>query len=155
MLKNIILALSLLLSSSYSTTRESIKDSNNTIKVKTLSGKKLVIFVNSANLQKAGMGLGIALSGAKQGASVTIVLGADAIKYALKDGEQNIYFAKERTPRRLLQDAIKSGASVQLCSANTEIMGLDEDDFILGTKIIISTDIFAKVFEDGVRVISF
>ena len=101
------------------------------------------------------MGVGIASSAVKQGALVTVVMGADAIKYALKEGDQNVYFAKHRTPRKLLQGAISHGLTLQLCSANTEEIGMDEDDFIKGAKIVISTEIFAKVFEDEVRVISF
>jgi len=134
------------------------KENNSTkksVKKKTLSGKKLVIFVSNGDLQIAGMGFGIALSGVKQGADVTIVIGANALKYAFKEGDQNIYFAKERTPRALLEEALKNGAEVQLCSANTEELGFDEDDFIEGVKVVISTQIFAKVYEDGVRVISF
>ncbi len=134
------------------------KENNSTqksVKKKTLSGKKLVVFVSNGDLQVAGMGLGIALSGVKQGADVTIVIGANALKYAFKEGDQNVYFAKGRTPRALLKEALKSGAEVQLCSANTEEMGLDEDDFIAGVKLVISTEIFAKVYEEGVRVISF
>jgi len=124
-------------------------------KKKTLSEKNLVIFVSNGNLQVVGMGFGIALSGVKQGANVTIVIGANAIKYALKEGDQNIYFAKGRTPRALLKDAIKYGAIVQMCSANTNEMNLDEDDFVDGVKTVISTEIFAKVFDKDTKIISF
>jgi len=125
------------------------------VKKKKLSGKRLMVVVSSGELKKAGMGFALALSGAKQGAEVTLLIGADAIKYALTDGDQNIYFAKNRTPRKLLKEALKSGVQIQLCSANTEAMGWDEEDFIEGVKIVISTEIFAKVFEEGTRVISF
>ena len=158
MLKKIIV-LSLLLLGTNLVASEASSNSNNTAqslkKKKTLSGKNLVVFVSNGDLQVAGMGFGIALSGVKQGANVTIVIGANAIQYALKEGEQNIYFAKGRTPRALIQDAIKQGATVQMCSANTDEMNLDEDDFVDGVKTVISTQIFAKVFEKETRVISF
>jgi predicted peroxiredoxin len=157
MLKKLALLIALLFTTVYADVKES-KESNSTQqkkRKKTLSNKKLVVFVNSGNLQQAGMGFGIALSGTKQGADVTIVIGANAIQYALKENSQNIYFSKNKTPKQLIIDAIKSGATVQLCSANTDEMGLDEDDFIEGTSIVISTQIFAKVFEEGTRVISF
>ncbi len=158
MYKKIILLCALLFISTYTVAEEN-KDSNSTKtmlkKKKTLSGKKLVVFVSNGDLQVAGMGFGMALSGVKQGADVTIVIAANALKYALKDGEQNIYFAKDRTPRALLEEAVKSGAIIQLCSANTNEMGLDEDDFIDGAKEVISTEIFAKVFESEAKIISF
>jgi len=157
MLKKIVLITTLLFTTTYADTKVSVNKTSNKsiVKKKTLSGKNLVVFVNSGDLQQAGMGFGIALSGVNQGANVTIVIGANAIKYAQKEGSQNIYFAKEKTLRELIQESIKGGATVQLCSANTEIMALDEEDFIDGAKIVISPQIFKKVFEEGTRVISF
>jgi predicted peroxiredoxin len=153
MLKNTVLIFLLMCTTLYSDS-----DTNSTkssVKKKTLSGKNLVVFVNSGELKEVGMGFGIALSATKQGANVTIVIGGNAIKYALKEGNQNIYFAKEKTPRELIQKAIKSGATVQLCAANVEEMALDEEEFIEGAKIVISPQIFKKVFEKDTRVISF
>ena len=156
MLRKIILIVALLFTSSALAQEPTDKNSSKkSVKKKTLSDKKLMIVVSSGELQKAGMGFALALSGVKQGAEVTILIGADALKYALADGDQNIYFAKSRTPRKLLEDALKNGASIQLCSANTEAMGWDEEDFIEGVSIVISTEIFAKVFADGTKVISF
>jgi len=156
MFKKIIVVLLLLLTADLVAV-EAVNNSTKTSvkKKKTLSGKNLVVFVSNGDLQVAGMGFGIALSGVKQGANVTIVIGANAIQYALKEGDQNIYFAKKRTPRALIKDAIKHGAMVQMCSANTDEMNLDEDDFIEGVKTVISTQIFEKVFEKDTRVISF
>ncbi len=158
MFKSFVLIIAMLFTNAYGDSKVSVdknSSKSSTKKRKTLSGKNLVIFVNSKDLQQVGMGLGMALSGTKQGANVTIVLGANAIKYALLEGRQNIYLAKDKTPRELLQSAIKSGATVQLCSANTEEMALDEEEFIKGIKIVISPQIFKKVFEEGTRVISF
>ena len=158
MFKSFIFIVAFLVTNTYADSKLSVDKNSSKSSVKkkkTLSGKNLVVFVNSEDLQQAGMGLGLALSGVKQGANVTIVLGANAIKYALKEGNQNIYFAKEKIPRELIQKAIKSGATVQLCSANTEAMELDEEEFVEGVKIVISPQIFKKVFEEGTRVISF
>ena len=158
MLKKIMLQLLFLLSVNLVASEvlvDNVKLEKSVKKKKILSGKNLVVFVSSGELQVAGMGFGIALSGVKQGANVTIVIGADAVKYALKEGEQNIYFAKKRTPRALIKDATRHGAIVQMCSANTDEMNLDEDDFVDGVKNVISTEIFAKVFGKETRVISF
>ena len=157
MFKKIILMVLVFNFANYTFAKE-VQDSTvtkSTSKKKTLAGKKLVIFVSSDNLQQVGMGFGIVLSAVKQGATVTLVLGANTVKYALKEGQQNIYFAKNKTPRMLLESALKSGVEIQLCSANTDEMELDEDDFIDGVKLVISTEIFTKVFEDNTKVISF
>ena len=50
---------------------------------KPLAGKKLVAVVGSGSIEKAGMGMTLGLSATKKGADVTIVIGANAIKYAL------------------------------------------------------------------------
>ena len=156
MVKQIIVGISLLVGSTLlAQTPTDSKITKVAEKKKTLSNKKLVVFVSNYDLQMAGMGLGMALSAVKQGARVTVVMGADTVKYALAEGEQNVYFAKKRTPRALLKAIIKGGGVVELCSANTENMNLDEEDFIEGVKIVISTEIFAKVFDDNTRVISF
>ena len=97
MLRKIILIFALLFTSSALAQEPTEKNSNKkSVKKKTLSDKKLMIVVSSGELQKAGMGFALALSGVKQGAEVTILIGADALKYALTDGDQNIYFAKCR-----------------------------------------------------------
>jgi len=156
MIKQIIVGMSLLVGSTLLAQTPKENNSTNVIqKKKTLSDKNLVVFLSNYDLHVAGMGLGMALSAVKQGANVTVVLGANAVKYAFSEGEQNVYFAKKRTPRALLKAIIKGGGEVQLCSANTEEMNLDEEDFIEGIKIVISTEIFAKVFDDNTRVISF
>jgi len=157
MFQKIVLIVLLLSFSNFASANEA-KDksvSKSTSKKKTLSGKKLVVFVSSENLQQAGMGFGLVLSAVKQGAEVTLVIGGNAVKYALKEGQQHIYFAKNKTPRMLLESALKSGVNIQLCSANTEEMELDEDDFLDGVKLVISTEIFAKVFEEDSKIISF
>jgi len=156
MIKKIIVGISLLVGSTL--LAQTPKENNTTNieqKKKALSDKNLVVFVSNHDLQIAGMGLGMALSAVKQGANVTVVLGANAVKYALQDGEQNVYFAKKRTLRALLQAIIKGKGVIQLCAANTEEMNLDEEDFIEGVNIVISTEIFAKVFDENTRVISF
>jgi len=78
MFKKIILIVALLFINS--AVADEAKDHNSSKiqkKKKTLSGKKLMILVSSGNLQKAGMGFALALSGVKQGAEVTILIGAD------------------------------------------------------------------------------
>jgi len=156
MIKKIAVVLFLLISTTLiAQNSEENNSSKNSMKKKKLSEKNLVVFVSNENLQVVGMGFGIALSGVKQGANVTVVVGANALKYLLREGKQNVYFAKQKTPRELAKNIIKEGGSIQLCSANTEEMNLDEDDFIDGVKLVISTEIFAKVFEKNSQVISF
>jgi len=123
--------------------------------VKPLAGKKLVTVISSGEIEKAGMGMTLGLSAVNKGADVTIVIGANALKYALAKGDQHQFLAKKLTHREILQKAIKNGANVYICYMCAKALGLTEKDFIKGAKIVKSLQIFNKVYEKGVRVLSF
>jgi len=122
---------------------------------KPLAGKKMVIVISSGEIEKAGMGMTLGLSASKKGANVTIVIGANALKYAQIKGDQHQFLAKKLTHREILQKAIKNGAHVQICYMCATALGLTEKDFIKGSKIVKSLKIFNKMYEDGAKVLSF
>lgn len=122
---------------------------------KPLENKKMVILVSSGEIEKAGMGITLGLSAAKKGAKVTIVLGANALKFALKKGDQNVFLAKKLTHREILQKAITNGAQLQICYMCATALGLTDKDFINGANIVKSIKIFNKIYEDGSKVLSF
>jgi len=122
---------------------------------KPLTGKKMVILVSSGELEKAGMGFALGLSAAKKGAKTTIVIGAKALSSAKLEGIQNKFIAKDMTHRKILQEAIKAGATLQICGMCAKALGLTEADFIKGAKIIESDKIFDKIYEEGTKVLSF
>ncbi len=122
---------------------------------KPLTGKKLLIMISSGELEKAGMGFALGLSAAQKGVAVTYVIGAKALNSAKKEGIQNQFLAKKMTHREILEEAMKNGASVEVCYMCAEALGLDEKDFIKGTKIVKSNIIFEKIYEEGVKILSF
>jgi len=122
---------------------------------KPLTGKKLLIMISSGELEKAGMGLTLGLSAAKKGIKVTYVIGAKALNYAKISGKQNLFLAKQMTHRAILQEALAHGASVHICFMCAEALGLKEKDFIEGSKIVKSGEIFDKMYEEGTKVLSF
>jgi len=123
--------------------------------VKPLEGKKMVIVISSGEIEKAGMGMTLGLSAAKKGANVTIVIGANALKYARLEGDQHLFLAKKLTHREILLKAIKNGANVQICYMCAKALGLTDKDFIKGSKVVKSLKIFNKIYEDGAKVLSF
>jgi predicted peroxiredoxin len=122
---------------------------------KPLSGKKMLIMVSSGELEKAGMGFTLGLSAASKGIDTTIVIGAKALASAKLEGIQNKFIAKDMTHREILQKAIKAGADVQICAMCAKALGLGNDDFIKGAHLVKSLKIFEKMYEDGVKVLSF
>ena len=125
------------------------------VKLKPLSGKNMLIMISSGELEKAGMGLALGLSAAQKGVSVTIVLGAKALSSAKVSGKQNKFIAKDMTHRELLQEAIKSGAKVEICFICAEALGLTQKDFIEGATIVKSDTIFDAMYQKDTKVLSF
>ena len=124
-------------------------------KKRILTGEKLLIMISSGELEKAGMGLTLGLSAAKKGIKVTYVIGAQALNSAKISGKQNLFLAKQMTHRAILQEALAHGASVHICFMCAQSLGLKEKDFIEGSKIVKSAEIFDKMYEEGTKVLSF
>jgi len=122
---------------------------------KPLNGKKLVIVVSSGELEKAGMGFALGLSAINKGVQTTIVIGAKALNSAKLEGIQNKFIAKNMTHREILQKAIKAGALVQIYSMSAKALGLGQEDFIKGVKIVKSINIFEKMYEENTKLLSF
>lgn len=122
---------------------------------KPLADKKMVIVISSGEIEKAGMGMTLGLSAAKKGANVTIVIGANALKYAQIKGVQHQFLAKKLTHREILKKAIKYGANIQICYMCATALGLTDKDFIEGSKVVKSIKIFNKMYEEGSKVLSF
>ncbi len=122
---------------------------------KPLDGKKLVVIVKSGDVVEAGMGLILAHSAVKKGAKVTVILGANAALYPAIKGGQNIFPAKGKTPRELLEAVIVDGGAVYLCKTCAVFQGLKQADLIAGVEITPSLTIFNALFEDDMRIMSY
>lgn len=122
---------------------------------KPLSGKNMMIIISSGEIEKSGMGMTLGLSAAMKGANVTIVIGANALKFAQIKGDQHKFLAKQLTHREILQKAVKNGANVQICYMCAKALGLTDKDFIKGSKVVKSLKIFNKMYEEGTKVLSF
>lgn len=122
---------------------------------KPLEGKKLVVFVKTADPTEAGMGLSLAHSAVTKGAKVTVVLGANAAFYPVKKYGQNVFAAKGQTHRDMLKTIIADGGQVYLCGLCAKHHGLKTEDLIDGVKIVKSIKIFEALYEENARSMSF
>lgn len=125
------------------------------VQEKPFLGKKLLIMISSGELEKAGMGFTLGLSAAKKGVAVTYVIGAKALNSVKRKGPQNKFIPKMMTHREILKEAIKHGATVEICYMCAKALGLTNKDFIKGSKIVKSKIIFSKMYEKDMRVLSF
>ncbi|MCH9740238.1 MAG: DsrE family protein [Epsilonproteobacteria bacterium] len=123
---------------------------------KPLNGKNLVVFVSSSDVNKAGMGLTIGMAAsAKAGANVTIVVGAGATQYILKDGKNSYFKPMDKSLQEVVKMAIDSGANVYLCGMFAKALGLSNADLVTGAKVVEGADIFGKLYMPDVRTMSF
>ncbi len=122
---------------------------------KPLKNKKLVILITSSNINEAGMGIALAQSAQKNGAKVTIILGANTIYYAAKKGVQEFFPPNNKYPRQMLKEFIAAGGTVYLYALYTDFRGLKTENLIKGVKIVKSIKILNKLFEESVKSLSF
>jgi predicted peroxiredoxin len=122
---------------------------------KPIKNKKLVILITSSNINEAGMGIALAQSARKEGTEVTIILGANTIYYAAKKGVQEFFPPTNKYPRQMLKDFIAAGGTVYLYALYTDFRGLKTENLIKGVKIVKSIKILNKLFEEGVKSLSF
>lgn len=123
--------------------------------VKMLAGKRLVVIVKTSDVNQAGMAFSLAESALGKGAEVTIILGANASTFPFLKGGQDIFAAKEMTPREMLGRIFKRGGTVYICELCAEYKEFGEEELLAGVKIVKSKEIFAKMYEDNVRVMSY
>jgi predicted peroxiredoxin len=119
------------------------------------NGKKIVFMVSSGNLQKAGFGFSLALGASSKGIDTTVVLGADALKFALVSGKQNLFLAKQMMPRDMLLKVMELDGVVYVSSVCAEALGVKQEDFIAGVKIVEDDEVFSKVYETDSKVLSY
>lgn len=123
---------------------------------KPLKGKNLVVMVSAADVHKAGMGITIGMAASSDaGANVTIVLGAGAVQYVLKDTKNSYFKPVDNSLQEVVKTAISSGADVCICGMCAKSLGLKQADLVAGVKIVDGAAIFGKVFAPDARVISF
>lgn len=120
-----------------------------------LAGKKLVVYITSDDTRQAGLGMFTARMAARAGANVTVILGADSLTFARKDGRQEKFVAIDETPRDILKSVVGFGGRVLICKICVPVLGLEEGDFIDDVQVVTMRDIFGSLFEDGVKTLSF
>lgn len=120
-----------------------------------LAGEKLVVFIKSDEIRQVGMGLHLARGAAKQGGTVTVIFGADGVKYPLRNGVQDIFGATSETPREIITDIIAAGGKAYVCKLCTTWLDYEEADFIENVSIVDGRKIFQVLFADGAQSLEF
>ncbi|NKQ40165.1 MAG: DsrE family protein [Sulfurovum sp.] len=98
-------------------------------------GKKVVITLTSGDIMASGIGTALGLGAAKGGAEVTVIIGANSLKYVTKDGWAPEFPAKKKTIKEILQKMVEAGTKIFVCGMCAKVNGLAQSDFIKGAVI--------------------
>jgi predicted peroxiredoxin len=100
----------------------------------------------------SGIGTGLAEGAQKKGAKITVIIGANSIKYVTKENSDPLKFpAKNKTIKKVLEGMIAKGADVMVCKMCAVAAGLTQDDFIYGANITKSGPIIDAIMADNTK----
>jgi predicted peroxiredoxin len=121
---------------------------------KPFKGKKMVVTLASGDLMASGLGTALAWGAAKSGAEVTVIIGANSLKYVTKGGWGPKFPAKKKSIKTILKRMVDTGAEILICGMCAKVNGLSQSDFIDGAIISMPPPILnamldpeAKTFE--------
>jgi len=118
---------------------------------KPFSGKKLVVTLASGDLMASGLGTALALGSAKNGAKVTVIIGANSLKYVTKGGWAPKFPAKKKSIKQILKLLVKNGADILICGMCAKSNGLSQSDFIDGAMISMPPPILKAMLDDDAK----
>ena len=114
----------------------------------------LLVHMTTADSWRGAMGLEFAQAMLKIGHPVAVFLNLDAVKLALRTGEQEKKSSMQQIPRDLVADLIRGGAVVLLCQPCLEEFGLRLDDIVPGVQLGRPGYLENFVFADNVRTLT-
>jgi predicted peroxiredoxin len=114
----------------------------------------LLIHMTSGDSWRGAMGLEFAQAMLKIGHPVAVFLNLDAVKLALRTGEQQKKPSMSLLPRELIADLIRGGAIVLICQPCLQEFGLKLDDIVPGVQLGRPGYLENFVFADNVRTLT-
>jgi predicted peroxiredoxin len=114
----------------------------------------LLIHFTSGDSFRGAMGLEFAATMLKSGHPVAVFLNLDAVKLALRTGEQEKKASMQQTPREIIADLIRDGAVVLICQPCLAELGLKLDQVVAGVQLSRPGYLENFVFADNVRTLT-
>jgi predicted peroxiredoxin len=114
----------------------------------------LLVHITTADSWRGAMGLQFAQAMLKIGHPVAVFLNLDAVKLALRAGEQEKKRSMQQIPRELVADLVRGGAVVLICQPCLEEFGLRLDDVVPGVQLGRPGYLENFVFADNVRTLT-
>ena len=114
----------------------------------------LLLHLTSGETWRGAMGLEFAQAMLKIGHPVAVFLNLDAVKLALRTGEQEKKPVMPQVPREIIADLIRGGAIVLICQPCLSELGLKLDDIVPGVQLGRPGYLENFVFADNVRTLT-
>lgn len=114
----------------------------------------LLLHMTTGDSWRGATGLEFAQSMLKIGHPVAVFLNLDAVKLALRTGEQEKKRSMQQVPRELIADLIRDGAVVLVCQPCLEEFALKLDDIVPGVQVGRAGYLENFVFADNVRTLT-
>ena len=122
--------------------------------VTTPQDRPLLIHMTTGESWRGATGLEFAQAMLKIGHPVAVFLNLDAVKLALRTGEQEKKRSMQQIPRDLVADLVRGGAVVLICQPCLEEFGLRLDDVVPGVQLGRPGYLENFVFADNVRTLT-
>jgi predicted peroxiredoxin len=114
----------------------------------------LLLHMTTGDSWRGAMGLEFAQAMLKIGHPVAVFLNLDAVKLALRTGEQQKKASMQQLPREIIADLIRAGAIVLICQPCLQEFGLKLDDIVPGVQLGRPGYLENFVFADNVRTLT-
>jgi predicted peroxiredoxin len=114
----------------------------------------LLIHMTTGEPWRGALGLEFAQAMLKSGHPVAVFLNLDAVKLALRTGEQEKKPTMAQIPREIIADLIREGAIVLICQPCLAEFGLKLDSIVPGVQVSRSGYLENFVFADNVRTLT-
>jgi predicted peroxiredoxin len=114
----------------------------------------LLIHVTTGESWRGATGLEFAQAMLKSGHPVAVFLNLDAVKLAVRTGEQEKRPSMSQIPREIIADLIRDGAIVLICQPCLSEFGLKLDSIVPGVQLSRPGYLENFVFADNVRTLT-
>ena len=114
----------------------------------------LLLHMTTGDSWRGAMGLEFAQAMLKSGHPVAVFLNLDAVKLALRTGEQEKKASMQQIPREIIASLIREGAIVLICQPCLVEFGLKLDHIVPGVQVSRPGYLENFVFADNVRTLT-
>ena len=117
--------------------------------------KGLNVMLTAPDTQTQMMAMVLSMKTIEQKKEVRIVLCSNAADLALKDSKSEAQKPLNKSPKDLLQGAIKSGASVKVCPLYLPNKGLDKSALIDGVSVAVPDEVAKSLLNKEYKNLSY